>query len=342
MFKGTGCRNFGSPRATKSWRGRFIDGVWHCDCEPRLPADRFQTKNGGVNHGRWFYTCQQPQDKRCKFFLWEDQAKTREKFAVLSKSRSEPDTPNKTPAKAVQSRGGLLTPATGSRQCDDVREGEVERTPSKRRRGQDLPVDEDSFDWDDDLDEEVQQLLSRPLKQPDFGLETPRKAPRTATITSPGKRKLMDTEHDSPTKYPVSIHSTIELCSTPRSHSASQVGGVPPSSVEISTTPTPRRYTNMLSAHSSAEISTLAAETLSLLDRHDVVLPTKAKDELVALLNRHDLKTQGIIRGREVTRLALKEKDEQIRELNERIEGLEAEREMERAVIAGLKTENDS
>jgi hypothetical protein len=30
-----------------------MEGVWHCDCDPRLPADKFQTKNGGKNHGRW-------------------------------------------------------------------------------------------------------------------------------------------------------------------------------------------------------------------------------------------------------------------------------------------------
>lgn len=37
----------------KTNRGRFSDGVWYCDCEPRLPGNRFQTKNKGVNHGRW-------------------------------------------------------------------------------------------------------------------------------------------------------------------------------------------------------------------------------------------------------------------------------------------------
>lgn len=33
--------------------GLFTDAVWHCNCAPRLPATRFQTKNGGKNHGRW-------------------------------------------------------------------------------------------------------------------------------------------------------------------------------------------------------------------------------------------------------------------------------------------------
>jgi len=47
----------GSPYHTKNGRtskwGAFVNGVWHCDCEPRLPAEKFQTKNGGKNHGRW-------------------------------------------------------------------------------------------------------------------------------------------------------------------------------------------------------------------------------------------------------------------------------------------------
>jgi hypothetical protein len=36
--------------------------------------------------------------------------------------------------------------------------------------------------------------------------------------------------------------------------------------------------------------------------------------------------------------MALKKKDDQIRMLNARIEGLEAEKEMDRALITGLKT----
>ena len=34
-------------------KGLFADGVWQCNCHPRLPAEHFQTKNGGKNHGRW-------------------------------------------------------------------------------------------------------------------------------------------------------------------------------------------------------------------------------------------------------------------------------------------------
>lgn len=47
-----------SRRTTK--RGAFVDAIWQCDCNPRLPADKFQVKNGGKNHGRWcmfLYLC---------------------------------------------------------------------------------------------------------------------------------------------------------------------------------------------------------------------------------------------------------------------------------------------
>lgn len=34
-------------------KGLYSDGTWKCNCDPRLPVQRFQTKNGGKNHGRW-------------------------------------------------------------------------------------------------------------------------------------------------------------------------------------------------------------------------------------------------------------------------------------------------
>lgn len=34
-------------------KGLFSDGIWKCNCDPRMTAQRLQTKNGGNNHGRW-------------------------------------------------------------------------------------------------------------------------------------------------------------------------------------------------------------------------------------------------------------------------------------------------
>ena len=87
-------------------RGRFDNGIWMCDCSPRLPAEHFQVKKESANKGRWFYTCQRGSTNRpknqdhlhipisneqgCKFFLWDEDAKPREEAAVLMGARSEP------------------------------------------------------------------------------------------------------------------------------------------------------------------------------------------------------------------------------------------------------------
>jgi hypothetical protein len=57
----------------------------------------------------------------------------------------------------------------------------------------------------------------------------------------------------------------------------------------------PFSYTN-----EAPEISSLAAEALVLLQFHDVELPSSAKDDLVTLLDKFDLKIKGISRGREI------------------------------------------
>ncbi|KAJ9272541.1 transcriptional regulator family: Zinc finger, GRF-type [Paecilomyces variotii] len=335
MFRNRGSITPRSPRVVAPLRGRFIEGEWHCNCEPRLFAAHFQTKNQGPNHGRWFYTCQKPQGERCNFFLWDDDAKVREDKLSLSHSVSEPDQTPGTPSKTVNKSGGLLTPASAWRRHDTPRTNLG--TPSKVRKSRDISDDE-YFSWDEGLDDEVQGMLDRPA-QPKFSPETPRKTPRTALFTSPGKRKLSETANASSNTYsdPFTSSAQDTHLATPQSQAPSQLGSVPPSSMEISATPTPSKYTNVLSTDNNPDVSELATTALAILDSHDVVMPRKAKEALVELLNRHDLRTRGIIRGREISRLALKKKDEQIKQLNERISGLEAEREMNRSAVAGLK-----
>lgn len=91
-------------------------------------------------------------------------------------------------------------------------------------------------------------------------------------------------------------------------------------------TPTPSKYSDVLSTDSKFDTSDLAKSLIGVLEEHEVVLSNKARDDIVSLLNRHDLKTQGVIRGRDITRLALKKKDDEIRTLKEKISKLEARR----------------
>ena len=78
-------------------KGLFSDGIWKCNCDPRLPAEHFQTKNGGRNHGRW-----------CKLESLSPSALI---FEELTGSKS---TPAKSPSKnAATSSSGTTKPSHG-------------------------------------------------------------------------------------------------------------------------------------------------------------------------------------------------------------------------------------
>jgi hypothetical protein len=83
--------------------------------------------------------------------------------------------------------------------------------------------------------------------------------------------------------------------------------------------------------------SNLAKDALRVLEGSKLCVEVEQK--LVKLLNKHDLRTQGIAKGRDITRLALTNREQKIAELEARIAGLEAERQTSRAVIAHLKAD---
>ena len=41
------------PYTKKRTDGLFSDGLWVCNCEPRLPAKQLRCSNGGPNHGHY-------------------------------------------------------------------------------------------------------------------------------------------------------------------------------------------------------------------------------------------------------------------------------------------------
>ncbi|KAI0022243.1 hypothetical protein F4780DRAFT_777949 [Xylariomycetidae sp. FL0641] len=83
--------NGGSPSKVRLNQGLFRNGVWHCNCQPRLPAVLLTVKRDTPNRGRTFFTCQNDRGKKnkCDFFLWSEDAHLRKEGAVLSNSRSE-------------------------------------------------------------------------------------------------------------------------------------------------------------------------------------------------------------------------------------------------------------
>ncbi|ROV90882.1 hypothetical protein VSDG_08030 [Cytospora chrysosperma] len=68
------------PYSASKKKGLLEDGQWLCDCTPRQPAICLTVKKETKNKGKRFYLC---QERNCEMFLWEDQAKARERDALL-------------------------------------------------------------------------------------------------------------------------------------------------------------------------------------------------------------------------------------------------------------------
>lgn len=220
-------------------------------------------------------------------------------------------------------------------------------SPPKSAKARMMMEDTDEFGWGDDSedDEELSKIMSSSQKtesffsQPNFNPETPSKAARTSSTTSPGKRKHSDYALDS-------SHSGSSAFPTPgSSHSFSSRF---PSSAELCTTPTPTKYRDVLSANSKPDESNLASQATTLLEKDDVVLPNKTRDELVRLLNTFDSQMKSIKKSRDWIREAKKktdesmealrkEKDAEIQLLREKIVNLNGQHETDQSVIDSMQ-----
>ncbi|KAI9790150.1 MAG: hypothetical protein M1816_005350 [Peltula sp. TS41687] len=317
-------------------KGLFIDGSWHCNCTPRLPANRFQTRKQGPNHGRWFYTCQKAQSERCNFFLWDDDAKMREEAALLSNSRSEPVPDSGAPSNRYSTPLSPPPPYSAVEVSSNfadasvfVRDGSNERTTEG-----DLPQD-----WLISSEGQQRPLHTsgnttdtgrkRATQQP----ETPRKAP-----TEDPRQQSRSPPYFTALPTPSTERTSRSLFTTP---SASTLRTASPAERDTaqfltpSVTPTPSRFRDIGSI-GSGEDSSLSEEILEILDK-SCLLSKDIREKIKNICNRHSLRTQGIAKGRDLSRLAIKTKEVKIAELQGRIASLEAEKESDMITIKDLK-----
>lgn len=329
-------------------KGVFTDGVWHCDCNPRLPAEHFKVKKEGKNQGRWFYTCQNAND-RCGFFLWDEDAAPRMEAAVLGNSRNEPG--------STVTAEGVRTGETVARR--DRRSPSTTASPSpspntgSKRKAVDMAFaedDEDAFPWALTGQEEVE--LARAADRVSQPPETPRKALKTdayATPATTGNRKLPWLDYGITT--PQSGGRALERPISPPKNAALPT---PTSMLKAQdTTPTPVRFRDALQdSPSTAAPSVTDAVFSLLLNSTGTNIPANVKSQLRSILTKHDLLVQGIAKGRDASRAALKVKDARIAELEARVSGaneakivelqariqaLEADKEVDRCLIRKLR-----
>ncbi|KAL8970913.1 MAG: hypothetical protein Q9183_001299 [Haloplaca sp. 2 TL-2023] len=295
----------------------------------------------------------QAQPKRCNFFLWDDEAKSREAAAVLSNSRTEPIQAPETPTKPpnTPSAHGLRTPYTDA--LTERRSSRVSSpyTPSEstitkptasdtQSTKSTLSVsDEEFYDWPASDEDDVLKVIgqaSSPKGMPPP--ETPNKAPKRDALSTPGKRRfsgfsgmMNESEHGNPT--PSTAGDDVFV--TPAAVSArnglfSSAHGMP----SPANTPTPRRFTDMLQAGQDSELTT---EVLKVLKDSGVNVNSDVKAELKRVGDKNALSTRGIMKGRDISRATVQAKNQKISELQETITALQAERETSRAVIRHLR-----
>lgn len=250
------------------------------------------------------YTCQKSQPKRCNFFLWDDEAKPREAAAVLNNSRSELITPSKDRSRTVSP--DTITPYTPS------------KAPAST---QTTSTQGEVFDWPNSDDDELFKVADRASMAPP---ETPRKAIKMDISASPSKRR--HDEMESGLATPASDDVFTTPATGLHGKNLFSAGLISPAE-----TPTPSRFKEIALGGDSE----LATEVLAALS--SMAIDAETRDAIKTVCNKHALRTQGIAKGRDVSRLAIKSKDVKIAELQARIAALEAERETNRAVIRHLR-----
>lgn len=106
------------------------------------------------------------------------------------------------------------------------------------------------------------------------------------------------------------------------------------------TTPTPGRFRDALAGSEPAV--DIELEVMNVLNIHNVRLENEVRNNLRESLARVSLKVQGIVKGRDVSRLQIKAKDAKLAEQQLRINTLEAELEAERAMVQHLRWEQQT
>ena len=271
---------------------------------------------------------------------------------VLKNSRSEPQPTPQTPSKPIND-SVYMTPQTGNRTRSKSPEITTPYTPSKssniirsgaKATNSTATAQEDSteelfYDWPSSDDEEFSKIADQASSESQNAMpspETPRKAIKIDTFSTPGKRRFGETENDDTVAWPtpVSERKGDDVFTTP----ANGMGGKRLFTTDGAEDPsTPARSKDV--APSTTADASLATEILKILKSAHVPLPPKALEDIRDLCNKQSLFTHGVIKGRDISRSLISKRDEKIVELQSNIEALQSERETSRVVIRHLRRE---
>ena len=243
---------------------------------------------------------------------------------MLNNSRTEPKTPPRENATRLPNPEPIIpyTPSNATRKPEGEPRSSSDNTQS---------TEEELYEWpNSDNDTELVKVVDQISMPPP---QTPRKSVKTDVLSTPGKRKWDEMAWSTPTSEK-GTSDNDDVFTTPSTglngrHLFSTAGLPSPAD-----TPTSQRFKDM-----RPESSELATEVLDGLRDLHMDLSVEAVAFLKELCHKQMLKMQGIAKGREISRMAIKAKDLRIADLQSKIAALEAERETNRAVIRHLRRE---
>lgn len=250
----------------------------------------------------------------------------REMGAVIGNTRSEPE-----PMKI------LADPASDKRTVEG-------HTAASNKFMADLArTEEDEFGGWSLSPEEERKLVQAVEKEDAFSTEPFQKVAKKDQYATPSlKRKREDETLPTPiTGNGKSVHKNGRMDGLINAVPSSQAnGGSGRFGLRSpSNTPTPSRFRESTDTSDAFgerfglnyDITSEAMELLEGQKIEDEVMESLSK-----VLDKQALRVSGIIKGRDITRLALKNKDAKIAELQQRIAALETERELDKTIIRHL------
>jgi len=194
---------------------------------------------------------------------------------------------------------------------------------------------------------EMERAMAKAVEQAEMrSPETPRKAIKTNYAATPGsKRKREEDSLPTPTTGTSKTLAASngapnddDVFGTPSIHSGNRFGFRSPSATP-SHFSLQRENTEATDDRGERKQQSydITDEVMDLLGEQHIDEETTSN--LKEVLNKHALKISGISKGRDITRVALKAKDANIAELQQRIASLEAERDLDKRIIRHYKSD---
>ncbi|EXL00150.1 hypothetical protein FOQG_00434 [Fusarium oxysporum f. sp. raphani 54005] len=351
-----------TPRSQKKRmpKGRYSDGHWWCNCEPRQKATLREVKKPGPNNGKLFWKCDD-----CNFFLWRDEAKVRESGLRASRRGSESSKSEPPPMtqQSLVSYGYQVTPSR--RQSDDDSASSTEsgedseadtpmpksvrnrtqiadhsklpspptaavetpsRGPSKRRRD---VFEEDEDEFSDIASDEERQMAAIADKSAEKAAQSRFTTPTTTRSTdaisgmpTPSVSRTLFPTSESKRQKQVSFEYTPSMSST---------------TLSANTTPskTPCRMQEPPASSPPETSYDVTDEVMNLLRSQNI--DKSVLSSVQSILETAARRTKGIVLGRDSARSSLKTKDDNIATMQERITALENRERMHRSQMTNIK-----